>query len=217
MDIIIFIKSINKIAVAAFFITFFLVGFEIYLLIKEKKTKEKPSIPEFKSNQRYGEIKAATVKKIKEEKAIYKKPNLKLMIVFIILMFLFGGLFLIGRLVKVENNKRPQNMISSSVTKTLTSAGIKIYNEKWEEISDDKLSFLKKGDKILVAIKNIAGADINKARIRINSNKWQPEEEITNLNQELNIFYKEYQIATNETQLKIEAQLHSQKDGWLGE
>lgn len=216
MNLIVFIKSINKIAIIAFFITFFLVCFEIYLLIKEKKREEKPTIPDFKTNQKYGKIKAATVLKIKKEKPIYKKANPKLVIVFVVLMILFGGLFLIGRLVETDGSEKSR-IIPSPPAKTVTSEGIKIYNQKWKEIPDERLPFLKGGDKILVTIKNIPGVDIDKARIRINSDKWRLSDEVTDLNKRLNVFYKEYQIATGEKRLKIEAQLHSLKDGWLAE
>lgn len=217
MELIIFIKSINKIAIFSFFITFFLLCFEIYLLIKQKKRKKNPFIPEFKANRQYSQLKPAVIIKSKEEKTIYKTPNLKLTIVFFILMLIFGGLFVVGRVIEQEPNRSSLAPTPSFILKTVTSAGIKIYNEKWEEIPDEKLSFLKGGDKIFVGIKSILGADVDKARIRINSDQWTKEDEVSNFNQKLNLFYREYQIATEETKLKIEAQLHSKENGWLAE
>ncbi len=218
MDIFIFIKSINKIAIIAFVITFFFICYEIHLLIKEKKTKRKPIIPEFKVDQKYGRVKVAKLVTKKEEKEFYQKSNPRLIIFLIILMFLFGGLFLTGILVKEENvNPNLSNVSSTPLVKVVSSTGIKIYNEKWGEVPDEKLTFLKGGDKIFIGIKNIFGVDNDKARIRINTDKWIAEDETVDLNQEFNLFYKEYQIATDETKLKIEAQLHSRKEGWLGE
>lgn len=218
MDIFIFIKSINKIAIVAFAITFFFICYEIYLLIKEKKTKRKPIIPEFKVDQKYGRVKIATLVTKKEEKEFYQKSNPRLIIFLIILMFLFGGVFLLGIVVKEENvNPNLSNVSPAPLVKIVSSPGIKIYNEKWEEVPDEKLTFLKDGDKIFIGIKNIFGVDTDKARIRINADKWVEKNETGDLNQKFNLFYKEYQIATNETKLKIEAQLHSRKEGWLGE
>ncbi len=218
MDIFIFIKSINKIAIMAFAITFFFICYEIYLLIKEKKSKKKLVIPEFNVDQKYGQVKMAKLAIKKEEKGFYQKSNPRLIIFLIILMFLFGGLFLAGILIREENaNLNLSNVLPTPLVKVVSSPGIKIYNEKWEEVPDEKLTFLKGGDKIFIGIKNIFGVDNDKARIRINNNKWVLENETVNLNKELNLFYKEYQIATNEMQLTIEAQLHSYKEGWLAE
>lgn len=218
MDIFIFIKSINKIAIIAFVVTFFFNCYEIYLLIKEKKTKRKPIIPEFKVDQKYGRVKVATLVTQKEEKEFYQKSNPRLIIFLILLMFLFGGLFLVGITVKEEKvNPNLSNVSPPPLVKIVSSTGIKIYNEKWEEIPDEKLTFLKGGDKIFIGIKNIFGVDNDKARIRINVDKWVAKDETIDLNQKFNLFYKEYQIATNETQLKIEVQLHSRKEGWLAE
>jgi len=218
MDIFIFIKSINKIAMAAFVITSIFVGYEINLLIKEKRAKKKPSIPEFKIDQKYGQVKMATSVTPKEKKEFYQKPNPRLIIFLIILMFLFGTLFLVGALIKEEKtNSNLSNISPTPLIKIVSSPGIKIYNEKWEEIPDEKLTLLKDGDRIFIGIKKILGVDNDKARIRVNADQWAIEDEAVNLNQELNLFYREYQIATSESRLKIEAQLHLPKEGWLGE
>lgn len=219
-DFLFFIQSINKIAIITFFMTSILVIFEIYLLIKEKKTQEKPLIPEFKTDKKYKKyekIKPVLVIKKEEEKRVYQKPNLKLTVIFIIFMFFSGIIFLLGKLTFNQPSKNQLKINPTPMVKTVSSPGIKIYNENWEEISEEKLSSLKPGDKIFIGIKTIIGVDIDKARIKINSDKWMPEDEVANFNQKLNLFYKEYQIATDESQLKIEAQLHSQKEGWLGE
>jgi hypothetical protein len=36
-------------------------------------------------------------------------------------------------------------------------------------------------------------------------------------NAEKKMYYKEYVVATGESRLKIDAQLHSATDGWLGD
>jgi hypothetical protein len=82
---------------------------------------------------------------------------------------------------------------------------------------DSKLKALESGYKVFIGVKNISGIDIDKARIRINADKWNLEDETSKLEIKTGLFYKEYQIATNETKLKIEAQLHSQTEGWLGD
>ncbi len=55
------------------------------------------------------------------------------------------------------------------------------------------------------------------ARIKINQGEWDDQSITTNFNKEKNVFYRKYQLATNEAFLKIEAQLHSTVDGWLGD
>jgi len=218
MEIIVFIKSINKIALLAFFVTSVFIAYEIYLLKKEREKKKKPAIPEFKVNQKYGKIPTTKIVVKKEERMFYQKPNTRLIFFLIVLMFFFGGLFLIGIIAKEEKTQpRTGGIIPTPIARIVSSPGIKIYNERWQEIPDEKLPFLKAGDKIFIGIKNISGTDTNKARIRINANKWTVGDETDKLNQKFDLFYKEYQIASGETRLKIEAQLHSQKDGWLGE
>jgi hypothetical protein len=217
MDIFIFIKSINKIAVFAFFITFFFIAYEIYLLRKERKSEVRPVIPEFISTQKYGQLKTATTVSQKEEKIFYRKANPQIIMVLIILMCLFGGIFLIGTLVREKNINNNSSNSPSPLVKVVYSQGIKIFNDKWIDIPDGKLSSLRGGDKIFIGIKNILNIDTDKARIRINSVKWENKDETLELNNKYNLYYREYQIATGETKLTIDAQLHSQKEGWLGD
>jgi len=72
------------------------------------------------------------------------------------------------------------------------------------------------GKKVYVGIENINDPNIDMARIKINQGEWDKDSITTNFNQEKNIFFREYFLSTNEAFLKIEAQLHSKIDGWLG-
>lgn len=217
MDLTIFIKSISKIAIGAFLITVVFIVYEISLFLKQKKKEEKVILPEFKTGKNYSQIKAIPVPQniIKEEKLIFKKPNKGVMIVLVVLFFLFGSLFVTGILMKEKNISQKQKNVPPTAER-VPSAGIKVYNKKWEEIREEELSSIKAGNIILIGIKGILGTDVEKARLRINNDQWGSGDETVKHNDSLNLFYREYQIASGDAQLKIEAQLYSKSEGWLG-
>lgn len=218
MDVVLiieFIESINKIAVVAFFLTSIFVAYEVYLLIKQKKKEEKPVIPEFKGDQSYGQIKVATVKP-KEEKKIYRRPNTKLIIILIVLMVFFAVVYLVGLSVKGRNSFKG-GVSEGAGSATIASQGIEIYSPVWQKIEEDEFASFQGGEKIFIGIKTIPRVDIDKARIRVNSDQWRIEDETSALKKELNLYYIEYQVATGQSQLKIEAQLHSASEDWLAE
>lgn len=215
MDVILlieFIESVNKIAIVAFLVTLIIVGYEIYLLIKEKKKEEKPVIPEFRGDQSYGEVKVANVKKT-EEKTIYRKSNTKLIVILIVLMVFFAAIYIGGLLIKGEGL---DNELSSRRARVIRSAGIKLYSKDWVEISEAEYTNFK-GKNIFIGVKDITGSDIDKARIRVNSDQWELEDETSKLNSDHNVYYISYKVATDAAQLKIEAQLHRKEHGWLTE
>jgi hypothetical protein len=98
-----------------------------------------------------------------------------------------------------------------------SSKGIKVYDNKWSELDENKIASLRGGDNIIVGIERTTDANIDKARIRINKVQWTEGDEVTTLDRTKNVFYKEFTIATDEVFLKFEAQLHHKTDGWLGE
>ena len=79
---------------------------------------------------------------------------------------------------------------------------------------DNRVQF---GKKIIIGIQTIVEADIDRARIKINTKDWQISDITTLFNPQLKVYYREYIVATGTAQLKIDAQLHSASDGWLGE
>jgi hypothetical protein len=101
--------------------------------------------------------------------------------------------------------------------KVITSDGILIFDENFNLLKDEELNKLEPQKKIIVGIKTLEGTDIDKARIRINKNIWQPEDETKKFEKKNKVFYIEYRPASDESRLKIEAQLHSRSDGWLAE
>ena len=103
------------------------------------------------------------------------------------------------------------------IIREISSAGLKVYDENWNEIEKKKKDKAKPGEKLYIGIQTIVEADIDRARIRVNERDWQIAHITTLFNPQLEVYYKEYIVATGTAQLKIEAQLHSASDGWLGD
>lgn len=219
MDIFTFLKSVNKIAIAAFLITGFILLYEIYLFVKQKKNDKKaPKIPQLQKVSLVGIQKTlVSVKKTNKKNAILKPANHIVVIFLIILLLILGGIFATGSLWKNTPLTKPNNITPTPFYQLLTSEGIIIYNDLWQELTKDQLRYFKTGDKIFIAVKNIAGTDIVKARIRVNAKTWTSQDEVEALDQKFDVFYKNYEIASGDSQLRIEAQLYSKTDGWLGD
>ena len=71
--------------------------------------------------------------------------------------------------------------------------------------------------KVYVGIQTIDEADIDRARIKINEKDWNVAHITSQFNKDKKVYYREYTIASGESKLKIDAQLHSETDGWLGD
>lgn len=212
-EIILFIESVNKFALLAFFLTFSLVIFEIYLFLKEKKIEQRPKIPSF--NKKISvQVKTMMIK----DKTIKKgnnmtKPDLK------VLVFLVVMLIVISLIIFLTKKDLKKTSVSSEIIlKLVNSEGILVFDDNWKLLSDQKIGEIKPNEKIFIGIKTIPNLkDIDKARIKINKEEWSKEDEVKMFNEKYGIFYREYQIATDEKKLTIEAQLHSKKEGWLEE
>ena len=217
MSLIDFIISINKISLLAFIGTLVFVSFEIYLLKKEKNSKSQPIIPNFNEN--------AVVKDQLNIQAILVdgqaqkiiKTNPYILVILVALLIIFGLLSIIGFL----NVKK--NSIDTVITTVPTpqliykkASGVKIYNQDFVLLTDKQVAQLKSSNKVIVGIDKISGVDIDKARIRVNKNLWDLADITEKFDSSKNMFYIEYTIASQESKLKIEAQLHSKTDGWLG-
>lgn len=212
------IQSINIIVVIAFFLTSIFLGYEIYLTLRQKKQLEKPVVPNFNNNEDYGKPKVASLKiNDADDKIFLKTPNSNLILGLVIVMIFFGALSLIGLFTKFENEEK--ELKAKQVTiKTIKSNGIKIYNSSWVQMTNNQLSRLKAGDNIYIGIATISDlkSDINKARIKVNRSNWDANDLIL-YNDAEKVFYKKYEVASNEAKLKIEAQLYSKKYGWLSD
>ena len=214
MDIMYFLSSINKLSVIAFLITLGVLVFEVRLLKKERKSRTKPKIPEFRESANLQVTPTANLITSKEEKI--SKPNNLIIIILIILMIVFGIATVLGY--SNYNKKNSASKITQTpVVNFITSKGIKIFDSEFNPISDTYLNQLDPGVTIHIGIETIKGADIDRARIRINENNWQSNHVTVDFIPKYQIYYIKYQVATDESKLNIEAQLHSATDGWLGD
>lgn len=209
--------SLNKISLIGFFITLIFLLYQIHLLMTEMKTKKtKLVIPEFKETTIEPTLASKNPVAEKNKKNIYYRSNLTNIVAGVILLIVFGLIVLVG-LTQKQKQESSDLITPTPIINIVASAGIKIYNENWVEIPDKELAKLKSGTKIIMGMEMIKGADVDMARIRVNNSQWDTDTIATKFNQEKNIFYREYQISTSEAYLKIEAQLHSATEGWLGD
>jgi len=114
--------------------------------------------------------------------------------------------------------KRTTNVIQPTpIINFVASRGIRVYNDNWIELTDVQLQNLNINQKIYIAIESIRDVDIDLARIRVNEALWKDENTTNKYNKDKNIYYKEYIVNSQSAFLKIDAQLHSKSEGWLGE
>jgi len=221
-NILFFISSVNKISIISFFITLILLLYQIYLFKKEiKKRKNKINIPDFKEPSNFPKNDLLMNKidnKKKENFSFSTSFFLNKFSIFLILFLISFFIFILSLI----GNKNDQGVISQPRSseqekKILLRSKIKIYNNKWKEISEEEVRKILPGTKIIVGIEKIDDLNIDMARIKINQGEWDENSITTNFDRKKNVFYREYQIATNESFLKIEAQLHSKTEGWLGD
>lgn len=217
MEAVDFISSINKISLIAFFVTGGLVIYEFYLFKKEISSKKtRPNIPEFKEEAVSINHKDLII--VDERKtAAVKKGNIVPLIIAII-VFIFFGMITLFEFFNFHRSESQKKAVSPTpIINFIASKGIKIYNENWVELLEAQLEKLPPGQKIFIGLETVPDPNIDKARIRVNKKNWEEEDITEKFNQEKNVFYREYLIGTDEAYLKIEGQLHSKSDGWLGE
>ncbi len=219
MDIADFLVSLNKISLVALFIIICFLSYQIYLLKKETENKKKKLvIPDFKASVGSTPFPQSMQAVAQEEKKAYTKSSRNPIIVGVILFFIFGIIFIFGMFrSKSESQISDQNLIVTPIINFVASRGIRIYNQNWIEFSDDTLRKIKPGQHIFVGVETIKGSGIDMARIRLNKSAWNLDDLTMNFKKELSVFFKEYIISTGESFLKVEAQLHSKTDGWLGD
>ncbi|HLD26916.1 MAG TPA: hypothetical protein VJB63_03100 [Patescibacteria group bacterium] len=219
MNIFQFIQSINKIAIVIFFLTGFSLIYEIYLFIKENKlNKTKPKIPSLTASGTPHFQKKLNLTLKREKKTLFAQPNNRAIIILIILLIVFGVLFIIGTITSKKST--PHTVVSPTPLLNMNalddSEGIKIYTPSWQILGKNQLRFAKTGEMIIIGIKTIANRDITKARIRVNSTTWSISDETIAFNPQHKVFYQQHQIASDEALLKIEAELFSEENGWFG-
>lgn len=213
MDLLTILTSLNKISLIAFFITFVFLSYQIYLLKKESFSRQdKPFVPDFKENQTTASSHFTKIIAGNEVKTALKKQNRHgLIIIGVFLSIIFAIIFIGGLFNLSFGNIRPsKSEVPKPVVNLVASKGIKVYNQDWIEVK-------KPSGQIFIGIATIPGVDIDMARIRVNENTWGSQSASLKFKSGEGVFYREYTIATGESSLKIEAQLHSKTDGWLGD
>lgn len=221
MDIFNFIFSVNKISLIAFFGTLMILIYEIYLLKKEKNKEIKPNIPQFTSSQyqKPTEQKILTTTESPKQQINKKNPNSIIIItVLVIMLFLFGGMTIYSFFININRVINNKKVTSSNISvNEINSKGIKLFDLQWNEIQPNHWSKIKSGEKIYITVETVDNADIDRARIRINEKQWKIDHITMMFKKEKNAFYKDFTIATGTSRLKIDAELHSTIDGWLGD
>lgn len=214
-----FLVSINKISLIIFVITFAILIYEYRLLKKEGKKRKTPKIPQFSDTYAASFQKDAKVVIFEEKEEKFTRHSPRLFVFLVIITLFFALLTLIGFFSKSEEVSFSSKLTPTSIVeeRVFASEGIEIFDENFNLLKEEKLVAFQPGQKIIVGIKTIPQADIDKARIRVNKDFWEIGDETNKFNQKNQVFYIEYQLATGESKLKIEAQLHSLKEGWLGE
>lgn len=212
-----FIVSINKIALIAFFSVLFFLVFEVKKMIDDKKKKEKPTIPQFNDVIRIQPAVSMNSTPLPPILKKTKKEGGSSLMIGIGLISLIGVLMLV--FISYNTNLKKQKITTTPVPiiREIQSAGLKIYDTNWIEIDSKENEKAKPGEKLYVGILTIVEADIDRARIKINTTDWQISDITTLFNPQLKVYYREYIVATGTAQLKIDAQLHSASDGWLGD
>ncbi len=216
-----FLLSLNKISLLFFLFTLSALIYEYYLFKKEKFKNKLPQIPQFEEKyvNKKGDNSSIIMIQSKENVKIKTPSNNKIIISLVITSFI--AIILIANFfIEFSNLKKQDNNLNSSkktIIQTIESPGVFIYNKNFELLNEDKLKEISQGAEIIVGIKTVSDPTIDKARIRINKDYWSLNDEINQFDEKRQIYYRSYQISSNESKLKIEAQLHSTVDGWLGE
>lgn len=216
MDLIQFLVSVNKISVLAFVGTFGFLLYEFKLIQKDRQSKAKPNIPKFDAAKKIDLLYMQNATVVTDEPKAKTAISHKVLIgVLIVMLLLFGGISIIGGLITQKTT--PADSQSQVIIQEVKSKGVKLYDTTFKELSSAEIAKLKQGDVVNIAVESIRDAKIDSARIRVNENEWKSDAITVKFNPTYYLFYKEYTIATNESILKIEAQLHSSSDGWLGD
>lgn len=217
MDIVGILQSINKITLIAFIVTLGILVYEIRFIFKDRKVKkDSPVIPTFDPNLGPQASVAATPI-VQKENEMKKNPYIHRIIfaILVVMLFVFGFL----SFASLSSSKQPAKSapVSQVSVQEVQSSGIKIYDSNWVEITGDTTDLLNTGDSVYIGVAMVVGSDIDKARIKVNSQEWTINDITDDFNSQYNVFYKPYIIKENETKLEIEAQLYSKTKGWLSE
>jgi len=215
MDVIYFMGSINKLSLLAFLLTLGVLAYEIILFKKEAQRKSKPKVPNF---QEGAAVQVKQSQTLVSDKAVkITRPNNIIFVTSIILVIVFGVAALIGFTDFGKKISKSPDSAPTSLVDFVYSKGIKIFDGNFEIMPDDRLASLKPGTEIIVGVETVPGTDVDRARIRLNKDSWDIKDITTAYSEKFKVYYIKYTVASGEAKLKVEAQLHSAADGWLGD
>lgn len=213
MDLSSLLLYVNRISIFFFGLTLAFLFYETYLLWSSTRRGKAPSIPDFSDNVALPNVQTHVIKNKQEKKIQRQNPVLFLILIALLLVFGFFGSFEFIRLMHIS---QPATTEHRNIVTTASSKGIKVYDSQFKELSNSQIAQLKEGGTVFIGIEKIAGSDVDMARFRINSSDWKSGIVTNTYSTNQNVYYITYTIATGSGELNIEAQLHSQKDGWIG-
>lgn len=210
MDIFQVLNSVNKLSIVAFFVMLGFLVYEVFQLKKEHTKEVNPDIPRFDNIQMGAAL--GTPAYIAPEVNHSPKKSIHLFIIGILVLMLIitGGFTLFNR-----QHKAPET--ASSSPQSVQAADIKLFQTDWIEIPATTQRTLSPQTKLIIGIETVKDADIDSARIRVNQTTWKPTDVTSQFNPTYGVYYVAYTPASGAAQLKIEGQLHSHSQGWLGE
>lgn len=216
-SIFLFFSSVNKLSFIVFLVGLCFFCYELFELIKEKEKKLKPQIPQFNANDFDNKtvVTASTGLISKKNESIFARVNVH--IVLTIILFVMTVFFFFLSIISIKTTKEKSSTKTEIIYSEVQSKGIKIYSQNLtKELTEMELSQLPEGTEIVIGIDTIQDTDIDRARIKINEKEWNIKHITTLFDSVKKMFYTKYVIATGESKLSIDAQLHSFRDGWLG-
>jgi hypothetical protein len=218
MDVIQFISSVNQISFLAFAVTVGFLLYELHLLLRERHKSGRPTIPQFNAaaHTQSLETKSAIVQSKSDTGQPHGVSHQLLVFILVIMVLILGGITLysaLGQKTGTAQTSRDPKVIIEEIQ----SRGITLYNKEWKEMTALEVAELPPGEAFYCAISTVPLPEIDMARIRLNEAEWKENHITTQVNKQYNVYYRECALATGEARLKVEAQFHSKKDGWLGE
>lgn len=216
MDVIQFVGSINKISFIAFIITVGFLAYEIRLLLREKSKKNNPNIPKFDPNSMVQNTGQKSVTMATSQEITPRRVSTSLLVSILLVTVIILGAVSFWSIMS-PNKSTSITSQPRIIIEEIQSKGIKIFSNDWKEFQIAEIGNIRVGDTVIVGIATIQGADIDRARIRVNRQIWDTNDISIKFNNVYNVFYKDYVVGSSEAKLKIEAQLHSIKDGWLSD
>lgn len=220
MNIIEFLSSINIIAGVTLGVVIIVLIYEIRSLKLNKPVSKKILVPDYDKKKVYAKVESTDISYLIKKDVKKDDPSKKQKIILFLSFLILVLLIIIGLNMSLFKKKLDTTMNNQTTpnTKIVKSNGIVIYNENWKPLNEEQIILtIHEKRPLFIGIQSIGKGLIDKARIRVNESSWSAKHETTLFNKEQNVYYTEYTVASKGVSLIIEAQLHSQEDGWLGE